>query len=507
MAEDARGAKDAEDAEGAGAAGQAKGAAAAGLAVELAGVTFSYRAAPALDGVSLKVPRGGFWAIVGPNGSGKTTLLRCMSRALRPQAGAVLLEGSDVMALAARDVARRLAVVPQATPGEGAEFTVAEVVLMGRQPHLGRFETEGAGDWEAVRRALEQTQTLGLADRRFEELSGGERQRAVIARALAQEPRVLLLDEPTAHLDLAYQVQVLGLLQRLNRTRGLTVLAVMHDLNLAAQYFDSFMLLARGRVCAVGAAEEVLTAANIGRAYGGDVLVSRHPVHQRPLVTLVRGAGEQGGEQAGGGPATGEGVGEAALASTTPTAATTAAATAAAPGPAPNHASAPVPAPAEGAFTVHVIGGGGAAGHLMAELCRCGWRVTAGVLNRGDSDLERAEGLGIRVVTVPPFTPVGPREHAQNLALAKAADAVVMASVPFGPANVINLEAARAALAAGRTVVLVDEAPVSGRDYVGGAAAAAHERLVQGGAAVAGSVAAALRAIERAAGGTGSWTE
>jgi len=472
VAEDARGA------EGAGAAGQGEGA---GLAVELAGVTFSYRAAPALDGVSLKVPRGGFWAIVGPNGSGKTTLLRCMSRALRPQAGAVLLEGSDVMALAARDVARRLAVVPQAAPGEGAEFTVAEVVLMGRQPHLGRFETEGAGDWEAVRRALEQTQTMGLAQRRFEELSGGERQRAVIARALAQEPRVLLLDEPTAHLDLAYQVQVLDLLRRLNRTRGLTVLAVMHDLNLAAQYFDSFMLLARGRVCAVGAAEEVLTAANIGRAYGGDVLVSRHPVHQRPLVTLVRGA-DGGGGEGGGGEAD-----AAAIASPV--------------------APVQAPAPAEGAFTVHVIGGGGAAGHLMAELCRCGWRVTAGVLNRGDSDVERAEGLGIRVVTVPPFTPVGPREHAQNLALARAADAVAVASVPFGPANVINLEAARAALAAGRTVVLVDEAPVSGRDYVGGAAAAAHERLVRGGAVVAGSVAAALRAIERAAGGTGPWTE
>jgi iron complex transport system ATP-binding protein len=236
-----------------------------------------------LAGVSLGAAAGDFLAVAGPNGSGKSTLLRALSRVLRPRQGSVLLEGRDLYALPPRESARAVAVVPQ-EPAVDFEFTVEEIVLMGRAPHLGRFETEGPRDHEAVREAMERTGVWALRGRSVLELSGGERRRVFLARAFAQEPRLLLLDEPTTHLDLGFQAQVLRMVLELRRDRGVAVVAALHDLNLAAAHADRLLLLVGGRTKAEGPPAEVLREPLLREVYGEDVLVRPHPETGGPCV-------------------------------------------------------------------------------------------------------------------------------------------------------------------------------------------------------------------------------
>ncbi len=228
-----------------------------------------------LDDVSLEVPAGSIVALLGPNGSGKTTLLRVLAGLLAPQAGRVRLGGRDVRTLSRRELARRLAVVPQDTHA-AFDFSVLDLVLMGRYPHLGTFELEGADDVAIARDALAATGTAGLEDRRFSTLSGGEKQRVVIAAALAQAAGVLLLDEPTASLDLGFQIEIAALLGRLNAERGVTIVVSTHDLNLAASLARDVVLLQRGRVLARGGLADVLTVDHIRALYGVDADVRFH---------------------------------------------------------------------------------------------------------------------------------------------------------------------------------------------------------------------------------------
>jgi len=241
-------------------------------------VSFAYdrRAPLVLDGVSLSIERGRIVGLIGPNGSGKTTLLRLLSGTLRPASGRVTLEGADVGALSRRDLARRIAVVPQETHS-AFDFTALEIVLMGRYPHLGAFELEGATDLSIARDALAATGTIGLDARPFVTLSGGEKQRVVIASALAQASDVLLLDEPTASLDPGFQLEIAALLLRLNGERGVTMAVSTHDLNLAATLCSDLVLLKGGRVIAAGPTRAVLTRENVRTLYGVDADVADHP--------------------------------------------------------------------------------------------------------------------------------------------------------------------------------------------------------------------------------------
>lgn len=211
------------------------------------GVTFAYTELDVLHDVSLDVSPGEFIGLLGPNGSGKSTLLKLLYGYLHPKAGSVLLKGREVQRLSPRAVAQTIAVVPQETT-ETFGFTVAERVLMGRHPFLGPFEFETERDLQIARHAMEVTDTLRFRDRTFNEMSGGERQRAAIASALAQTPEVLLLDEPTAMLDIKYQAQIMRLLRQLNRDRGTTVVMTMHDINLAALVCQRLVLLKAGRI-------------------------------------------------------------------------------------------------------------------------------------------------------------------------------------------------------------------------------------------------------------------
>lgn len=260
--------------------------------LELRDISFAYgRGASVrrvLDGVSLEVSRGSVVGLLGPNGSGKTTLLRVLSGVLTPARGHVGLEGQPLAALTRRELAARVAIVPQDTHST-FDFTVLEMVLMGRYPHLGPFELEGPSDVDIARRALADTGTLALEHRPFATLSGGEKQRVVIAGALAQASDVLLLDEPTAALDLQYQLEVSAVLKRLNAERGTTLVVSTHDLNLAAALCEKVVMLKQGRVLAQGATGDTLTAANIRALYDVHADVQFH--EQAGHLTVVPLAG------------------------------------------------------------------------------------------------------------------------------------------------------------------------------------------------------------------------
>ncbi len=240
-----------------------------------------------LHDVSLAIARGSLTGLLGPNGCGKTTLIKLLSGVLRPARGEVTLDARPLLARTRREVARQVAVVPQETH-PAFDYTAIEMVLMGRHPHLGALQLEGPADLGIAREAMLATGTAALAERSYMTLSGGEKQRVVIASALAQAADVLLLDEPTASLDLGYQLEIAGLLARLNRERGVTMVLATHDLNLAASLCDHLVLMRRGRVIAQGAPAEVLTAALIGELYDVDADVAFHERAGHLTVTPVR---------------------------------------------------------------------------------------------------------------------------------------------------------------------------------------------------------------------------
>jgi iron complex transport system ATP-binding protein len=246
-------------------------------------VTIRYEARTVLHNISLDVNAGEVLALIGPNGVGKSTLIRACSGTLKPAAGRVTIAGQDVQRLPAAERAKRIAVVPQAVRLPEM-FSVFETVLMGRTPYLGWLGREGELDRSAVRAALDRTCTLELANRSIGELSGGEQQRVLIARALAQSARTLLLDEPTAHLDLKHQASVLSLVCDLAHAEKYAVLIALHDLNLAAQYADRVALVSNGTVVAIGTPQDVLTEENLSPAYGLRIAVYEHPAHGAPLV-------------------------------------------------------------------------------------------------------------------------------------------------------------------------------------------------------------------------------
>ncbi|HDQ06146.1 MAG TPA: ABC transporter ATP-binding protein, partial [Candidatus Bathyarchaeota archaeon] len=236
------------------------------------GVDCSYGSVDVLKDVNFGVESGEFLGILGPNGSGKTTLLRSISRVLQPQKGTILIDDKDIYGMKSVDVAKQLAVVPQETPVT-FDFTALEVVLMGRNPHMPRFKMESKEDLAIAKNSMELTRTWEFADRPVTELSGGERQRVIIARALTQEPQILLLDEPTTHLDISNQLEIMDLIKHLCETKKLLIIAVFHDFNLAARYCDSLILLKDGKIVAVGKSDETLTNENIRKVFSVDTIV------------------------------------------------------------------------------------------------------------------------------------------------------------------------------------------------------------------------------------------
>ncbi len=251
-------------------------------ALRAAEVRVGYGERAVLDGLELDIAPGTVTAVVGPNGSGKSTLLKTLARLLRPDAGAVFLDGAEIASLPTAAVARRLAVLPQGPTAPGG-LTVGELVEQGRYPHAGPLRMLRMQDHEAIRTALALTDMTTYAARPLDGLSGGERQRAWIALALAQDTPTLLLDEPTTFLDIGHQLEVLDLIRRLNRERGLTIVLVLHDLNQAARYAERLVVLDRGRVVADGAPQDVLTTALLAEVFGVRARILADPESGAPL--------------------------------------------------------------------------------------------------------------------------------------------------------------------------------------------------------------------------------
>lgn len=257
-----------------------------GAVMMLKKVGYAYGELQALNGIDLEVRPAEFLGILGPNGSGKSTLLKMMDGLLTPLEGEVLLQGRPVSRYSRPELARIVAMVAQETHFR-FPFCVQEVVLMGRFPHMARFAFEGKGDLEIAREALDAMHCLHLARRSIQELSGGEKQRVLVARALAQEPSVVLLDEPTSFLDLKYKREIFERVAALTREKGLSVVVVSHEIDLAAQYCDRLLLLKDGEIHSSGTPDQVIAAANIEAVYGCPVLVDRNPATRKPRVSLV----------------------------------------------------------------------------------------------------------------------------------------------------------------------------------------------------------------------------
>lgn len=258
------------------------------IELEMQNVSLGYNHQPVLKDINLRASPGELVGLIGPNGSGKSTIIKALSRVMHPYSGKILLDGQDIARIPRRELACLVGVVPQ-MPLLPSTFTAFEIVLMGRNPHLGLFQSEGQRDWAIAWQAMKETSTDALASRRVNELSGGEIQCLLMARVLAQTTRAILLDEPTANLDIGRQVEILDLIKTLCMESNLTVLAALHDLNLAAQYCNRLCLINEGHIHAEGTPAEVITDRNIREVYGAGNCVYSHPVNGLPTVLLSAG--------------------------------------------------------------------------------------------------------------------------------------------------------------------------------------------------------------------------
>lgn len=389
-------------------------------------------------GASLTVRAGEIVGLVGPNGAGKSTLLKAVTGESSLIAGTLEVAGRAVASLTERERARLVGVVPQQVTA-AFSFPALEFVQMGRHSHLPRFAHIGKADAEAVERAMRVTDTMHLAPKAVDELSGGDLQRLAFAQALAQEPRLLLLDEPVSHLDLNHRLQVLDLTRDLADS-GLAVVVVFHELELAARYADRIAIIANGALQPAGPPQDVITSETLRSVFGVRALVGREPVTGSVSVTPV--------------------LREQSVATV-------------------NRGS------------VLVIGGSGMAAPLMRRLVLDGWQVSSGALNEGDVDATLADVLGLPYAHIPPFVAMDELATSAVIELASRSDAVVVCDVPFGHGNIDNL---KAAVESGRPLVLMGD--IDGRDYTGGQAEELWAQAVEAGAVVVPDVSAVVTALE-----------
>ncbi len=408
------------------------------------GASVGYGEAVVVADADLEVRAGEVVGLVGPNGAGKSTLLRAVTGDADLRSGVVEVAGRSRSELSPRERASLVGVVPQQV---SAAFSLPgrEFVEMGRHPHLPRFGGPSETDRAAVRQALELTGTTNLASRPVDALSGGDLQRLALAQALAVEPRVLLLDEATAHLDLNHRLQVLDLVRDL-ADAGMAVLAVFHDLELAARYSDRIAIVAGGRLAGAGTPERVITAEALKEVFGVRAVVGPDAVTGSISVTPVLRDGAVARGRHG---------------------------------------------------TVLVVGGGGTAAPLMRKLVLGGFTVLGAALNAGDADAVLAEALGLEYARIEPFAPMNAEAAVTVARFAERADVIVVGPVPFGRGNIDNL---LVAVRARRPLVLVGA--VDGRDFTGGAAESYWAEALEHGAVTVEDLAGAERAVFELAGGS-----
>lgn len=403
--------------------------------IEIINLSCSLNGTEVLHNINFNFASSDFLGVVGPNGAGKTTLLRLLSGIIRADKGEVLIDGKDINLMNRRAISRKLALVPQNTY-VSFPFTAFEIVLMGRHPYLGRFEREKEADLKKVEQCMQLTKTWHLKDKKVVEISGGELQRVIIAQALVQDTPLLLLDEPTSHLDINNELEILEIISWLNREKSKGVILVSHDLNLVARYCQKLILLKEGEIFMQGGVEEVLTPENIRSVYHLNALVKKHPLTGF-IYTLPLSLHKESTHKKERG-------------------------------------------------KIHVIGGGGNAGKIMKELFDKGYNISLGVVNVLDADFEIAQMLAIPCVAEAPFSPITEESHQKNLDLIEESELVILCSVPFGSGNLLNLEAVLRALKERKVKVIAqNDISIEQRDYTGGKATHIFYDLLEQGAWVA----------------------
>ena len=341
-----------------------------------------------LEDVSFQISKGEYVALIGSNGTGKSTLIKCVSGLLPLAGGEIEICRKNSRKLKPKERARMVAVVPQSYYVD-YDFTVEDIVMMGRNPYIDFRHRESKENREIAERAMKMTKTDIFRNRSYNELSGGERQRVVLARAITQQPEIILLDETTSALDLHHQIEVMELIRELNEKEHITVLAVLHDINLASRFCSRIVILKDGKVKADGTPGEVINREEMEALYNMKLLVKNNPLLEKPEIIPIRVLDEKQTVKP---------------------------------------------------LRIHVICGEKGGVRLLEQLVNMGHHVSAGVLNKESDDAEICEYLDIPRVEIPAFQPVGPADQEKNLQMMKDADVVIVANIPFGEANLRNLD-------------------------------------------------------------------
>lgn len=384
-------------------------------ALKINNLEFGYGDTPVLKGIDFNVETGEFVSIIGPNGSGKSTLLKTINHLYPIKSGSISILGKDISLYNSREMARNIALVPQDTSLD-YEFTVEDVVLMGRHPYKGRFEKEDEEDFNIVYESMKMTNTLNLKDRLITEISGGERQRVFIAKALAQKPSIMLLDEPTSHLDINHQMDILNLLKDLNQEKDMTIILVIHDINLAARYSDEIILLNSGIIQGKGSPEEVITTENMERAYNLKVAIEKNKYTNTIYLTPIEIRKKH----------------------------------------------------KQSIKKIHIISGGGSGQEVINKLFCYGFDLSLGVLNVGDTDYTLGRSLGIPTVEEVPFSAISDKSNRKNIEMVNKSDIVIITAVAIGQGNLKNYEVAHNALRQGKKVYFIGSDDFKKLDYTNG---------------------------------------
>lgn len=393
-------------------------------------VTLSYGERDVIKDFSCSIEEGEFVSLIGPNGSGKSTLIHAITGMLACKSGNIYIKGQNNESLSAKERAQIAAVVPQNFQANFA-FKAKEIVAMGRHPFLKRMQSESEEDYRIIDEAMAETGTLHLRERKVTQLSGGERQRIIISSALAQQPQLLIVDEPTNHLDIQYNLEVMQLMRRLNKEKGITIFAVLHDINMASRFSDRIIVLNNGEKIEDGKARDIIKEDILKPVYKIDLVVRDNPLTDAAEIVALR-SNKTAKRMTNG-------------------------------------------------KKIHIICGGGSGGYWLEQFHNKGWDVSAGVLNVNDSDYELCRSLGIEVVSEKPYCDISDGAFDANVAAMKNADVVLLADLDVGHSNLKNIQALEQMNPLlQKLFVLRGE----GRDYTGGEAEAIVDKLAAGGKAL-----------------------
>lgn len=378
------------------------------MRLRIEGLTVKLGSSEILRNLTIEAKKGDFIALLGPNGSGKSTLLRTIFGIIKPLKGVVFFDGKE----------EEKGYLPQETAE--ANLKAIEVVLLGRTPHMGRIKSPREKDFEIARKALRSVGIEELAERKFSELSGGEKQKVLLARLLAQEPKILLLDEPTAHLDISAQLEIMTLVKEFSQER--IAIVAMHDLNLALSFANRILMIKNGKIAYAGSPKEVVTEESIKDVFGIEVSVRKFG--RVYVIPKAKSSKNKNGKK------------------------------------------------------VHVICGGGSGAELIYLLDSHGYQISAGVLNALDSDWEAISEIGGEIVDAPPFSQISEESYERNLETIKKVEAVILANLSIGRGNFRNLLSARFASKLGKLIV-VDRTPFVERNFVGEEAERVYSEILE----------------------------